>query len=97
MIPYSAFCTPASSQVSLDVHEEAVLPTLLRDRAGLDHPHIDIIENKLPSILYKRTAAVRQLETEADFLCARLIDAILRQNQETVVLSGQLLIGPASF
>ena len=52
MIPYSAFCTPASSQVSLDVHEEAVLPTLLRDRAGLDHTHIDVIENKLPSILY---------------------------------------------
>lgn len=70
-------------QVSLDVHEEAVLPTLLRDRPGLDHTHIDVIENKIAEHAVQRTAAVRQLETEADFLCARLIDAILRQNQET--------------
>lgn len=50
--------------------KKQVLPTLLQGPAGLDHPHIDVIENKIAEHAVQRTAAVRQLETEADFLCA---------------------------
>ena len=77
-------------QISLNIHEEPVLPVSSRNRAGFNHLHIQMAERKVIQHVIESAALVGQLKADAHPIGLLPVNGLSGQNQKAggIILTG---------
>ena len=67
---YSVECVDDSwiLQIAFNINEKTVFPAPAGNRPGFNHPHVDMVENKIAQHIVEGTAFVGEFKADADLL-----------------------------